>query len=133
MITKAALLLFRDNEGSTELLFARAKGRGYFVFPGGKREEGETLEGALRRELQEELGTDVKNVEKMGVVAGRTPDGRDMEMHLYSGDLVGTPHPQAEIEEIVWMSKIGISKHSRAMTPMTLDHVLPFLESANAW
>jgi hypothetical protein len=38
MITKAALLSFRDNQGVKELLFARPKGRPYYVFPGGKQE-----------------------------------------------------------------------------------------------
>lgn len=52
MITKAALLLFRDNQGKKELLFARAKGKSYYVFPGGKQEDSETIEEALQREFK---------------------------------------------------------------------------------
>lgn len=133
MITKAALLLFRDNSGIKELLFVRAKTRDYFIFPGGKQEENETIDEALQRELIEELGTQVQYVDKLGVVLGVTPDGRDMEMHLYSAKLLGEPHPQAEIEEIAWMSKSEVENRTQQMTPMTLDHVLPFLDSNGIW
>lgn len=133
MITKAALLLFRDNQGKKELLFARAKGKTYYVFPGGKQEDSETIEEALQRELEEELGTQAANVKKLGVVTGQTPDGRDLEMHLYSGDLQGEPHPQAEIEEIAWMSHDTVADKQASMTPMTIDHVLPFLAAQKIW
>lgn len=133
MITKAALLLFRDNQGTKELLFARAKGRAYYIFPGGKQEANEAIDHALQRELQEELGTQATQIKKLGVVSGQTPDGRDIEMHLYTGELKGTPQPQAEIEEITWMSQDEVVNKRQAMTPMTLDHVLPYLATQQIW
>lgn len=133
MIIKAALLLFRDNANEKELLFCRPKGKSYFIFPGGKKEEDETIEDTLQRELQEELGTQASGVKKLGVVSGQTPDGRDIEMHLYSARLLGEPWPQAEIEEIVWLNKGDMTNKANLMTPMTLDHVLPFLVTQNIW
>lgn len=57
LVQVAVGVLLRD-EGSF-LLTSRPEGKayaGYWEFPGGKLEAGETVEQALRRELQEEIG-----------------------------------------------------------------------------
>ena len=60
----AAILLRQTDDGATEYLLARRpEGKvyaGYWEFPGGKVEPGETLHDALLRELHEELGIHIE-------------------------------------------------------------------------
>lgn len=54
---RAAAIIVKD--GQIALMRREKEGRLYYVFPGGKQEEGETVEQAAAREVEEELGLQV--------------------------------------------------------------------------
>lgn len=65
-VTEVAVGILMHSDGSF-LLAQRPDGKpyaGYWEFPGGKLEAGETVEAALIRELDEELGVQVQAIER---------------------------------------------------------------------
>ena len=55
---------------------------GYWEFPGGKREPGESLEVCLKRELLEELGIEVTHPEPFVVIQHEYSD-KAVELHFF--------------------------------------------------
>lgn len=92
----------------SERVFATQRGYGEFKggweFPGGKIEKGETHEEALKREIREELDTEIEVIELLDTVEYDYPDFH-LSMDCFicrikSGDLVLKEHQNAK-----WLTK----------------------------
>jgi mutator protein MutT len=76
---------------------------GMWEFPGGKVAAGESHEQALRREMQEELGTDVE-VGALVSSAAHAYDDRHVTLHFYACQLETAPRPMLG-QEMRWVPR----------------------------
>jgi len=104
-LVEVVAALVRDDAGRY-LITQRRSGShlaGLWEFPGGKREPGESLETALRRELTEELSARFVVGEKVDTVQWEYPD-RTVVIHFYRCRLEsGTIEPR-EAQTMAWVA-----------------------------
>jgi A/G-specific adenine glycosylase len=96
-------LLRRDDR---VLITKRPQGKhlaGFWEFPGGKQERGETLEGCLEREMKEELGIEVQVGKHLYTVHHEYEDHR-VSLHLFSCTHLGGDLKSLDSQEIKWVS-----------------------------
>ncbi|MGH9370172.1 MAG: (deoxy)nucleoside triphosphate pyrophosphohydrolase [Vicinamibacterales bacterium] len=76
---------------------------GFWEFPGGKCEPGESPTACLAREIKEELGCEVTVGDKLLAVAHDYSD-RTIELHFFQCQLAGEPQPLLG-QEIRWAAR----------------------------
>jgi 8-oxo-dGTP pyrophosphatase MutT (NUDIX family) len=83
-------------------ILVKDSGKGFLIFPGGGIDQNETVEQGMIREVFEETGAVVKNLEKLGVVRTvwdknwaktekqklRYEQYQGDEMHFFKGDII---------------------------------------------
>ncbi|NSL85670.1 NUDIX domain-containing protein [Chitinophaga sp. Mgbs1] len=90
------------------ILSTKSYGKQKYYIPGGKREEGETDEQALCREISEELNVELE-AETMTFTgtfeaqADSHPDGVYVKMTCYTAHYRGALKACAEIENFAWL------------------------------
>lgn len=109
------------------ILSTRSKGKDTFYFPGGKREANETDEAALIREIKEELTVDLlpdslQFFGKFEAQAHGHAEGTLVIMTCYEADYTGTLKPDAEIEELAWLTYADKEKSS-AVDQLIFDYL----------
>lgn len=101
-INVVAAIIRKDNR-----IFATQRGYGewkdWWEFPGGKMEEGETPEEALKREILEELSTDISVDEFLCTVEYDYPKFH-LTMHCYLCSLLTEALHLNEHEAAKWLS-----------------------------
>ena len=82
---------------------------GFWEFPGGKPEPGETERGALIREVREELGVAFSAGESLAKVEWQYPDKR-VRITFFRGAITGEPRP-LEGQEIAWVTPAELDRY----------------------
>ena len=125
----SALIVKRTNsQNEVEVLNVLARNKSKFGFPGGKLEDGESPLEAVMRETEEELGVRPTNVEFIKTSHALTPEGRAIEMHIFSGQVTDNIEPKNEISELHWLTFDQMNSRLDLLTPMTIEHILPMLQ-----
>jgi mutator protein MutT len=81
---------------------------GYWEFPGGKCDPGETLASCLAREMLEELDTAVRVGAEVFSISHSYPE-RAVELHFFACELAGEPQPMLG-QEMRWVRREDLAQ-----------------------
>ncbi len=97
----AAAVIERDGRFLVTKRQPGAHLEGYWEFPGGKCEIGETCAACLVREIREELGVGFAVADEVFATTHSYPERR-VELHFLRGEIDGNPMPQMG-QEMRWV------------------------------
>ncbi len=128
MIINVAAGVIKNSEG--KILIAqrdldRAQG-GLWEFPGGKLEEGETREDALKREIKEELMIDIEVEKYLDEKTFQYPE-KEINLIVLECKLIGGKLKATEHEDVKWINKEELKNYE--FVPADLFIIEKFYQS----
>lgn len=102
-IVVAAAVIRRGDEYFVTRRHAGVHLEGYWEFPGGKCDQGETLVDCLHREISEELDARVRVGAEILQVSHAYPE-RVVELRFFECELIGEPRPMLG-QEMRWVRR----------------------------
>jgi 8-oxo-dGTP diphosphatase len=124
IINKVGLAVFKDNK----ILCVRSRGEEVFYSLGGKIEEGETEIEALKREVREELGCEMRSeVEYLETFEdwAHGKENTKVQIKLFRGKLMGEPKALSEIEE---MDYLDTKTDAAKLSAVAINQMFPWLK-----
>lgn len=130
-----AAIFHRIRDGEVEvLLFRRAShvsGAGFWEFPGGKVEPGESREQALTREIQEELGVQVHVGQEMGQNIHQFPQ-KKVKLIAFLVELIPGVFNLKDHDGFRWIKEGDLNQFKVSLADVPLmPHVFRHLKSKN--
>jgi mutator protein MutT len=106
-IVVLAAVIERDGRFLVTRRLARTHLAGFWEFPGGKCEPGESHEGCLRRELAEELGVDAAVGAEIMTTEHAYPD-RTVRLHFRRCQIAGEPEARLG-QQVQWVERAALT------------------------
>ena len=107
-VIRVVAAVIRAEKDGKDMIFATARGYGEFKgqweFPGGKIEKGETPQQALRREIKEELDTDIEVGDFIYTVEYDYPKFH-LSMDCFWCSIISGSLELKEAEDAKWLTK----------------------------
>ncbi len=113
------------------------QGRGYLELwtPGGKKDDNETDEECLRRQIKEEIGCNLVEAKffKEYKTYNYYHSKRAVVERVYIGKIDGEIKPNPEIEKVVWFTKDDFTDKKYPMSAHTDKNLIPDLIAEGLW
>lgn len=119
------VVLRNGDRGETEVLLVKRVDIGAWTLPGGRREEGESLESAAVRETKEETGYDIALVRPLGTYTLPKLKGMGRAFVFIGRTTGGTPRISEETSAVRWYN---VKKLPYTLLPFNREKVYHAVE-----